>query len=46
MGSLSTLMTVEGDINSKNPKKLSFRKLLDEEREKFNFLWVPDHMEQ
>jgi hypothetical protein len=27
--SLSTLMAVEGDINSKNPKTLSLRKLLD-----------------
>jgi hypothetical protein len=28
--SLSTLMAVEGDINSKNPKTLSLRKLMDE----------------
>jgi hypothetical protein len=41
--SLSTLMAVEGDINSKNPKTLSLRKLLDEEREKFTLLWVPGH---
>jgi hypothetical protein len=33
-----------GDINSKNPKTLSLRKLLDEEREKVTLLWVPGHM--
>jgi archaellum biogenesis ATPase FlaH len=35
--SLSTLMAIEGDINSKNPKTLSLRKLLNEEREKLPF---------
>jgi hypothetical protein len=42
--SLSTLNTVKGDINSKNLKTLSLRKLLDEEREKVTLLWVPGHM--
>jgi ribonuclease HI len=37
-------MAVEGDINSKNPKTLSLRKQLDEEREKVTLLWVPGHM--
>jgi ribonuclease HI len=37
-------MTEEGDVNSKNPKTLSLRKLLDEEREKVTLLWVPGHM--
>jgi ribonuclease HI len=37
-------MAVEGDINSKNPKTLSLRKLLDEEREKVTRLWVPGHI--
>jgi ribonuclease HI len=37
-------MAVEGDINSKNPKTLSLRKRLDEEREKVTLLWVPAHM--
>jgi hypothetical protein len=37
--SLSTLMAVDGDINSKNPKTLSPRELLDEEP-----FWVPGHM--
>jgi hypothetical protein len=39
-----TLMVVEGIVNSKNPKTLSLRKLLDEEREKVTLLWVPGHM--
>jgi hypothetical protein len=34
MDYFSTLMAVEGDINSKNPKTLSLRKQLDEEKEK------------
>jgi hypothetical protein len=42
--SLSTLMAVDGNINSKNPKTLSLRKLLDEETEKVTLLWVPGHM--
>jgi ribonuclease HI len=42
--SISTLMAIEGNINSKNPKTLSLRKLLDEEREKVTFLWVPGYM--
>jgi hypothetical protein len=33
-------MAVKGDINSKNPKTLSLRKLLDEEREKVTLFWV------
>jgi hypothetical protein len=37
-------MAVEGDINSKNPKTLSLRKLMDEEIEKGNLYWVPGHM--
>jgi ribonuclease HI len=37
-------MAVEGDINSKNSKTLSLRKLLDEERAKITFLWVTGHM--
>jgi hypothetical protein len=37
-------MTVEGDINSKNSKTLSLRKLQVEKREKVTLLWVPDHM--
>jgi hypothetical protein len=37
-------MAIEGDINSNNPKTLSLRKLLDEEREKVTLLWVPGHM--
>jgi ribonuclease HI len=37
-------MAVEGDINSKNPKTLSFLKLLNEEREKVTFFWVQGHM--
>jgi ribonuclease HI len=44
MDSLGTLMAVKGDINSKNPKTLSLRRLLDEEREKVTLLWVPGHM--
>jgi hypothetical protein len=36
--SLSTLMAVKGEINSKIPKTLSFRKLLDEERMKVTLL--------
>jgi ribonuclease HI len=40
----STLMAVEGDINSKNPKALSLRKLLNEVREKVTLLWLPGHM--
>jgi ribonuclease HI len=43
MGSLSTLMVVEGDINSKNSKTLSLRKLLDEDREKVTLLWALGH---
>jgi hypothetical protein len=31
-------MAVEGDLNSKNPKTLSLRKLLDEKREKITLL--------
>jgi hypothetical protein len=42
--SLSTLIAIEGDIKSKNPKTLSLRKLLDEEREKITLLWVPGRM--
>jgi hypothetical protein len=42
--SLSTLMAVVGDINSKNPKTMSLRKLLDEEREKVTLLWVPERI--
>jgi hypothetical protein len=34
-------MAIKGDINSKNSKTLSLRKLLEEEREKFALLWVP-----
>jgi hypothetical protein len=41
--SFNTLMAVEGDINLKNPKTLSPRKILDEEREKVNLLWEPGH---
>jgi hypothetical protein len=37
-------MAKEGDIYSKNPKTLSLRKLLDEEREKVTILWVSGHM--
>jgi hypothetical protein len=37
-------MAIEGDIKSKNPKKLSLRKLLDEIREKVTLLWVSGHM--
>jgi hypothetical protein len=37
-------MAVEGDINSKNPKTPSLRKLLDEDREKVTLLWVAGHM--
>jgi hypothetical protein len=37
-------MAVDGNINSKNPKTLSFRKLLNEEREKVTLLWVPGYM--
>jgi hypothetical protein len=37
-------MASEGDINSKNPKTLSLRKLLDDERKKVILLWVPSHM--
>jgi hypothetical protein len=42
--SLNTLMAVKGDINSKNTKTLSLRKLLDEDREKVTLPWVPSHM--
>jgi ribonuclease HI len=42
--SFSTLMAVEGNINSKNPKTQSLRKLLDKEIEKVTILWVPGHM--
>jgi hypothetical protein len=38
---MDSLMSVKGDINSKNSKTLS---LLDEEREKGTLLWVPDQM--
>jgi ribonuclease HI len=31
-------------LTQKNPKTLSLRKLLDEEREKVSFPWVPGHM--
>jgi hypothetical protein len=34
-------MAVEGDINSKNPKTLSLRKLLDEEIEKVTHMGIP-----
>jgi ribonuclease HI len=37
-------MAIEGDIKSKNPKILSLRKLLDEEREKVTLLWMPGHI--
>jgi ribonuclease HI len=37
-------MAIEGDINSKNLKTLSLRKLLDEEIEKITLLWRPRHM--
>jgi hypothetical protein len=37
-------MAIEGVINSKNPKTLSLRKLLDEEREKVTLHYVPGHM--
>jgi hypothetical protein len=40
----STLMAVDGDINSKNPKTLSPRELLDEEREKVTLFCKPGHM--
>jgi hypothetical protein len=43
--SFSTLMAVEGDINSKKPKTLSLRKLLDKERGKVTLLWVPGYIE-
>jgi hypothetical protein len=33
-------MAVKGDINSKNPKILSLRKLLEEEEEKVTLFWV------
>jgi ribonuclease HI len=39
----STLMAIEGDFNSENPKTLSLRKLLEEERVKVTLLWVPGH---
>jgi ribonuclease HI len=42
--SLSTVMAVEGNINSNNPKTLSLRKRLSEEKEKVTLLWVPGHM--
>jgi ribonuclease HI len=42
--SLSTLIAIEGVINLENPKTLSLRKLLDEEREKVFLIWVPCHM--
>jgi hypothetical protein len=42
--SLSTVMVVGDDINLKNPKTLSLRKLRDEEREEFTLLWLPGHM--
>jgi hypothetical protein len=42
--SFGTLMAVEVNINSKNPKTLSLRKLLDEKREKAILLWVPGYM--
>jgi hypothetical protein len=32
-------MAVESDINSKYPKTVSLRKLLDKEKEKVTFLW-------
>jgi hypothetical protein len=38
-------MAIEVAIISKNPKTLSRRKLLDEEGEKVNFLWMPAHKE-
>jgi hypothetical protein len=44
MDSFNTLMAVESDINSKYPKTVSLRKLLDKETEKVTFLWVPGHM--
>jgi archaellum biogenesis ATPase FlaH len=37
--SFSTLMTIEGDFNSKSPKTLSLIKLLDEEKEKVTLQW-------
>jgi ribonuclease HI len=37
-------MAVKGNINSNNPKTLSLRKLLNEEKEKVTLLWVPGHM--
>jgi hypothetical protein len=42
--SLSSLMAVEGNLNSKNPKTRTLRKLLYEEGEKIPLLWVPGHM--
>jgi ribonuclease HI len=37
-------MAIAGEINSKNPKTLSLRKLLDKEREKVTLLWLPGLM--
>jgi archaellum biogenesis ATPase FlaH len=36
--SLSTLMAVKGDINSKNPKTLSLRELMDKKIDKVTLL--------
>jgi ribonuclease HI len=42
--SFSTFVAIEGNINSKNPKTLSLRKLLDKETGKVILFWVPGHM--
>jgi ribonuclease HI len=37
-------MAEEGDNNTKNPKTLALRKLLDEQIEKVTLLWMPGQM--
>jgi ribonuclease HI len=41
--SLSTLIVIEGNGDTKNPETRILRKMLDEEGEKESLVWVPSH---